>query len=159
MERNKVWLCYVGDTMTLDKRQEAKAYDGSRWVCPTCESNNMLDSRYCFHCGVERPFHLHLDKPQGMQRIEQAPVVPAPRKTDLCAVLAVASGTVGLLMLPILFGPAALILAMVSGHRLKDDARLKGLELQRTGMVLGVVSTIWAAIAVNLEAFLPFLRP
>lgn len=71
----------------------------------------------------------------------------APKTTDTCAVLAFAFAMVGLWVFPILFGPAAFILGLVSKQRIQDSSgTLKGTGLQIAGGLLGfgeILLVIW----------------
>jgi hypothetical protein len=76
-----------------------------------------------------------------------APVQPAT--TDLCAVLSVVLGGLGVLFLSCLFGPAALILGVVSLVRLKDNPNLKGSGFAYSGLAMGALCVAVAAFNIN----------
>lgn len=108
------------------------------WNCP-CGSTNWPQEKVCPACG--RPFNAA--DPTLLD-------VPAqPKKTDVCAVLADAFGVLGLWLLPILFGPAAVILGAVSLHRLRENPALKGALMAWVGLLLGVYCTGVSAYRMN----------
>lgn len=55
-------------------------------------------------------------------------------------------GVVSIWMLPFLFGPVALALSIISHNRIHQSPHLKGKGAAWMGLLLGFISTVWAAI-------------
>jgi len=83
--------------------------------------------------------------------VSQLPSVAAPvaSKTDVCAVLSLLFGGLSILFLACMFGPAALLLGVVSLVRIGDNPGLKGKEMAVAGLCIGLASTAWATHLIN----------
>lgn len=114
-----------------------------RWVCPGCRANNFMTAQQCFRCHAPRPSRHLAERPAPVIPQQQPPPVRPAAKTDLCAVLANAFGFLSLLVLPLVFGAAALILGGVSIARIKDNPLLKGKPQAYLGGALGGISILW----------------
>jgi hypothetical protein len=67
-------------------------------------------------------------------------------ETDVFAVLAFAMGLIGLLVLPILFSPLAIVFGMISYYRLKENEHLQGSGLRLVGAILGAVGLFYLLV-------------
>lgn len=70
--------------------------------------------------------------------------MPAPEPpANIAAIIAVVSGLLGLVVLPILFGPAALIAGFVGEHLARNGGRKLG-RVAILGLILGALCTYLA---------------
>ncbi len=120
------------------------------WDC-SCGTRNAPTFAVCRNCGRPAGQGWAVDSPLTQPSEPPSPLQPpAPQqKTDLCAVLADVFGILGLLLFPIVFGPAAIALGAVSFWRLNDNPTLKGHWQAGWGLALGVLCTLIAASRLN----------
>lgn len=66
-----------------------------------------------------------------------------PAKTDIFAILCLASGGLSLILLPLLLMPMCYICGIVSYYRLKENPSLKGQGLRVVGWILGSITFLY----------------
>jgi hypothetical protein len=70
-------------------------------------------------------------------------LVDAQQKTDVFAIISLAAGAGGFIILPIIFAPIGFIASWVSYYRLKENKELKGNGLRIAGAILGGLNIAW----------------
>ena len=78
--------------------------------------------------------------PEPTPEQTEAQVVQPLGKPHVASVVAVAAGVLGLLVLPIVFGPASIIAGVIGLVKSQEEGRNSGLAV--VGMILGLVDII-----------------
>ena len=123
------------------KRNRSKnAMDIQRINCPVCGNKVSSQAAACPHCG--QPVGNNLQR-CGVPRIPQeANASAADSNARLIGILGVVCAIVGFLILPIIFGPAGLILGIIAVRKQEE-------KLGWWGIVLGGINIIYIGIQIS----------
>ncbi|MDB4665923.1 hypothetical protein OAE86_00455 [Akkermansiaceae bacterium] len=81
--------------------------------------------------------------PKTVQSLGQSASPIQEDKTDIFAVITLASGVGSLIILPIIFVPICFICSLVSHTRLKENPNLKGKGVRLVGAICGALGLLW----------------
>jgi len=70
---------------------------------------------------------------------------PRPPATNVAAIIAISSALIGLVVLPILLGPVAIVAGVVGEHQ----ARTEGRKMAKVSLLAIVIGAIITLIAIN----------
>ncbi len=116
-------------------------------LCPRCKAPAPVTHAFCESCGRQyrstAPVNHYPQVGPSPPPVQQQPIA----KTDICAILSFAFALAGLWLFPVIFGPAAFVLGIVSRHRIADSSGLlKGTAYQIAGGLGGfaeILMVLW----------------
>lgn len=99
--------------------------------CPNCNHEFSGITKFCGNCGTRLPQTCDGNSGQG---------TPAMSNSQLLSVLGLVSGIIGIFILPVIFGPAAIVLGILSLNKQKN-------KLAWAGIILGGLLVLITGIA------------
>ncbi len=131
-------------------------------ICSFCEAGVPAGARYCPTCGTALPIArtpgAGYEKPGAASPGGAAPVYLYQVQTSTSAVLSLVFGITAWMCLPIV----GAVVAVVAGHRAKDEIRqsnhgLEGEGMATAGMILGYLQLIPALVFLVLAVIVTVL--